>query len=174
MKNALPPIFLTTYSRYGRYRELTSYGAAAAPASQTWPVANLAIYVPFYLPFAYPVRRLAWVNGGTAAGNLDIGIYGMNGGRIVSSGSVAQAGTNTIQYLATVDKILRPGAYYFAATASSTSTRIFGFLSTAVRCRSIGVLQEATALPLPAQMTPAQYAQTLYPLFGFTLTPSGY
>src|SRR5690349_4226388 len=71
-----------------------------AESNSAWPQANFAIYLPFQLGRKRTATHMACRNGGTASGNLDMGIYDTSGNRLASTGSTAQAGTNTIQTVA--------------------------------------------------------------------------
>lgn len=141
---------------------------SAGFASVAWGTVNLAILTPIWIPFRYPIRNLFWYNFATVAGNVDCGIYSSELARLVSSGSVAQAGASTIQFSA-VDLVLEPGQYYVAlASSSATATFAASALGTATRERYFGLLQQTTALPLPASITPALVANARVPAVGFT------
>ena len=68
-----------------------------APASATWPSANLAIACPIYIDSYGTVVKLWTANGATASGNFDIGLYDESFNKLVSIGATAQSGTSTIQ-----------------------------------------------------------------------------
>lgn len=170
------PLFVHTWARWGV--ETQRMGAAAALASITWPVANTAFYVPVWLPWTYPVRRVFWINGTSVTStNMDFGIYSADGERIYSTGSTAASGTSATQYVDVTDFTLGPGRYYFALADSSGTANRGGQGSTAftvARVRMSGVLQEASALPLPASMTPSAVANSCTPACGITRTASGF
>lgn len=145
------------------------YGIAT-PASAVWPTANTAIYVPLNLPTGYLVKRLWCLNGGTAAGNIDIGIYDAAGNRLTSSGAVAQAGTNAIQHFDITDYLLAPGSYYMAMSCSLGTATVWK--STGQSATFVGIagcLSQASAHPLPATATFASAIITI-PFFGITNT----
>lgn len=149
-------------------------GQVDSPVVRTWPVANLAVFVPMLLPWPYPVRRVFWVNGSTIGSNVDFGIYSADGRRIYSTGSTAQAGTSTLQFVTPgTEFLLSPGAYFFAWACSGTTNRSYGGANGAAGLRQSGVLQQSTALPLPATWTPELLAAVAYPLCGITRTLSG-
>lgn len=145
--------------------------AAVAPSSSAWPLANLALFVPFTLNAPYPVRKLWWANGATANGNVDCGLYTPGGAQIVSAGSTVQAGTNTIQSVTlATPRTLAPGSYVMALAASATTVTVFAWVSSL----SAGVYKlsgwaEATAsFALPDPAAPQTYAsRNFVPLFGF-------
>lgn len=124
--------------------------------SRTWTTANLACYYPFYLPSYSVVLKLWWVNGGTATGNVDCGVYTEGGTRIVSTGSTGQSGASAIQEVNITDTTLAPGRYYMALACSSASSTIRSGLPNTNQCRSMGVLEQATAFALPSTATFAQ------------------
>lgn len=173
------PLFLHTWTRYAGIFEVSKSTTGITPASSTWPVANTAFYIPIWLPWPYPVKRVFWVNGSSVAStNMDLGIYTAAGTRIYSTGSTAASGASATQYVTpSPDFILAPGRYYFALSDSSTTANRGGQASTAptvARIRLAGLLQEASALPLPANMTPAAVANAYLPLFGVTRLASGF
>jgi hypothetical protein len=119
-----------------------------SPASAGWSSGNRAIYIPFALPSPFVVRSIWCHNGATAAGNIDLGVLGLDGSLIFSIGTTAQAGTNTFQIVTVTERVLAPGAYYFACVASTSSSTFFRHTyGTAARLVG-GILQAASQLPL--------------------------
>jgi hypothetical protein len=169
------PLFISTATRYAAtetYNRMN--GSLTGTFSATnWPAANRAIFVPLKLPFPYPAKRAFWVNGGSAAGNVDIGIYTINASRIWSSGSTAQSGTNLNQYV-TCGKLIPPGYYYLALAMSSTSSSYFNSAFSVTYNTTFGIYQMAAAFPLPDAATFAATANSVYPLFGLTRSESGF
>lgn len=142
----------------------------------TW-VADLAVFVPVYIPYPYPVNRVFWANGSTiTASNAEFGIYTRAGKRIYSTGAVALAGASVPQFVTPATPfVLAPGAYYFAYMCSGTTSRHYGTSTlTANILKSIGVLQQAAANPLPDPAVFATPANALYPFCGVTRTMSGF
>lgn len=170
---ALPLTIWTCDARHGVGAGNRAIAAGSAQlASTAWGTANLAQYVPVVVPYVYPVKSLFWFNFATVAGNVDCGLYTDDLTRIVSSGSVAQAGASGIQAVS-VDAVLDPDVYYLALVSSSTTaTFAASAAATASRLRYMGLLQQATALPLPATATPAANAQTRVPLIGMSRVAS--
>lgn len=137
-------------------------------ASTAWATANLAILCPVFIPCRYPVKNLFVYNFATLGGNVDVGIYSEDLQLLASSGSTVQAGASTIQFFAK-DIVLRPGQYYFGMSSSSTTaTFAASQLGTATRERYFGLLQMATALPLPQTFVPASVANARVPGIGIT------
>jgi hypothetical protein len=100
-------------------------GAMYGSASAAWPLANGAFLFPFVLTERTRIRRLWCFNGTTVSGNIDLGIYAGNHSvpmKLVSSGSVAQAGTDVVQSAA-VDITLGPGRYLFALACDNTTAQ---------------------------------------------------
>ena len=82
------PLFVTTFSRWSGAWDIGRLGSAIQCASITWPVANTGFYVPIWLPFPYPVKRVFWVNGSSITSvSMDFGIYSASGTRLYSVGS---------------------------------------------------------------------------------------
>jgi hypothetical protein len=164
-RGTVTPINITTVSRYG-----PNVGAflTSNMVTANWTTANTAIYVPFHLPFPYTVRRMFIVNGGTVAGNFDVGLYTRGGVQLYHSGSTAQAGASACQYVTPGTAItLSPGVYYGALSMSSTSATVLAATHAAVLARLLGVYMESV-FTLPASATFATTTQALQPCVGIT------
>lgn len=133
------------------------------PASSVWPSANRAIYVPHVVLSPTWVRRL-WFAGGNTTGNVDVGIYRQDGSRIVSTGAIANA--NALVFTDVTDILLPPGAYWIAASQSSTG-QVYRS-ATAFASRGQGVCEEESAHPLPATMTPVVSSVDYVPIVGYS------
>lgn len=138
------------------------------PSGAAWPSANRALFVPFEVAAPTRVKKLWCYNGATASGNIDVGIYNRDGVRLVSSGSTAQAGTSAIQEFDVTDLDLYPGVYYFAMASDATTTTVVSWGATLMDHQSVGVLQMAAAMPLPATATFASLASAYTPVIGFS------
>jgi hypothetical protein len=166
--NAAP--ILSPVSLYSIGVELAAI-AQAAPASAVWPTANLAILIPVALPHRVLATKLWWYNGATVAGNVDCGVYTADGRLVISSGSTAQAGANTIQEVDITDTWISHGRYYLALSLSSTTATVFRWNTAAQLAKFLGIAQAASALPLPATLTLAAPANALIPWCGLTIAP---
>lgn len=89
-----------------------------------WVSANRIIYVPIRVPEPMRVLLLHWDNGAAVSGNVQIGLYNADGVRLATSGTVAQAGVNTLQSAA-VDVTIGWGMHYIALTLDNTTGTIF-------------------------------------------------
>jgi hypothetical protein len=145
--------------------------AAAAPASTAWPSANRAILTPMRLPEIVTVTKLYWYNGATVSGNVDCGIYTADGRLVVSTGSTAQAGTSAGQEVNITDTQIGPGIYYLALALSSATGTIFRTAPTLAFLKAMGLLQIASAVPLPASATLAAMATAYVPVVGAVIAP---
>ncbi len=167
----IPPISYTTFgdlsSPYGGMR---GCGIIPIPATVAWPAANLAIYIPMHIHTGTVVRRVFWANGSSTTGTGAFGIYTRSGSQVYATASTAKAGASALQYITPTAFFLPAGEYYFAVVMSATTNAMLGSLSiTASIGRMIGLMQEALGgTTLPATMTPAQFANTGYPLCGIT------
>lgn len=173
----ITPLFINSMSRWANVTE--SQTAAAPTTANTWPTANRAIYVPFSIPWPYPVRRVFWSNGSSVTStNWDMGIYTADGTRIYSTTSTAASGVSVLQYVTPTEFVLTPGRYYMALACSSATAARGGTGATGAipaRLAMAGYLQEAAALPLPATADLAATCTfTIHPLFGITKTASGF
>ena len=137
----------------------------AAPTSTNYITANLALFVPFWVPEAVPITKLGWMNGAAVAGNIDVGIYDESANRLVSAGSTAQSGTSRLQVVDTTNTMLARGRYYLAmATDTSGATQKVYCVTPAIAvCQALGMLQMATAFPLPNPATFAKCASAFLP-----------
>lgn len=135
-------------------------------ATSGWVAANLAFYIPVAILRPVTIYKISVNNGSVVAGNIDVGIYTYGGTRIVSMGSITQSGTTTIQTFDIVDTPLNPGLYYMGISMDNTGTvSQFSWGATAANViRGAGVVQQSSAFPLPATITPAAFAQISLPL----------
>jgi len=128
--------------------------------------ANRAYLIPFHLDEPITVTKLFCANGATASGNVDVGIYSEDFTKIISSGSTAQAGTNTLQIFDVTDTTIGPGDFYLAIAIDNGTGTIFNQnIGTTVSNRE-GLLQMASAFPLPATITPATTSAGVTPIVG--------
>lgn len=175
VKNQLPPTHINTWTRWLSGNTLRTTASQGTPAAITWATANTAVFIPMAIPWAFNAQRAFWMNGSTL-GNADIGIYTPGGAKLWSAGSTAQSGSSVLQFVTiTGGMILNPGAYYLGFVVSGTTTAVGGFLPTAASASATGLLQQASALPLPASATFAAPTTPVgFPLAGLTSTPSGF
>ena len=151
--------------------KLTGQGGTTLPnaVSTAYPTANQALYVPFCLTRPIIVAQLFWVNGATVSGNVDAGIYSVDGVLLVSTGSTAQAGTSVSQVVDITDTQLGTGLFYLAiAVDNTTATLIRGTAGSVARCAAMGCANQGSAFPLPAPATFATIASNYIPVFGLT------
>jgi hypothetical protein len=170
------PLHVTSFSRHGPALAVHAINGTTAAGSMTW-VANQAVYMPFSIPWPYPVRRVFWINGSTIGSNVDFGIYTLSGTQLFHTGSTAQSGTSAAQYVAPATPfILAPGAYYFALNCDGTTNRLVGNTASAgTNAGLAGLLSQAVgAIALPATATFATYVTPGLPFCGITRTASGF
>lgn len=137
-------------------------GAGLATAA-SWPSNNLAIYVPVMVPKQIAVVKMSIIVG-AQNGNFDVGIYDEIGNRLTSSGSTA-VGAAGIQVFDVADVTFGPGIFYLAGVCSTTVTATFVSGAPDLKfCRTHGVRQQATALPLPNPATFANMASSYIPV----------
>lgn len=169
------PLFINSMSPWAA-RQLNAM-VGYSVGTITW-VTNQAIFIPVAIPFSYPVNRVFWYNGSTiTSSSADFGIYTGDGlTKVYSSGSTTLSGTTVAQYVDNTDFILTPGEYYFAYACNNSTSRTGGSANpTAILQRLSGVLQQATAFPLPSTMASAGAAtQAIYPMCGITRTTTGF
>jgi hypothetical protein len=141
--------------------------AVTRAASFTWPVANLALFVPVTLQasgtwsamFVYVVTR--------ASAHLDIGIYDASGTQLSHSGSTS-FGADGLQLVTIPAVSLAAGRYYLALVADSASMAFSGVTTSQAAFRTVGLLQQS-AFPLPATATFAPLSTfASIPFYGLT------
>jgi hypothetical protein len=147
--------------------------AVGTASSAVWPTANTALFFPVYVSQPRTYTKAWWLNGATAAGNVDVGIYTISGTtatRVVASTAVAQAGVSAMQVATTfTTTTITPGLYYLAMACSlATATVWRSPLQAAFIGRAAGAYQAASAHPLPASITVVAMTNTILPIFGFS------
>lgn len=170
--NYAHPVLTMTPSHVGAMGlELTSAGslATAIAASVAYPTANLAFFHSIWVPTPCTIVQMFAYNGATVSGNIDVGLYAMDGTRLVSSGSTAQAGTNVLQAFDVTDTTIGPGEYYLAIAMDNTTGTLFRFAPGIRLIRPLGCLSQASAFALPATATFAALSGGSYvPIYGFS------
>jgi hypothetical protein len=141
---------------------------ATAWASAAIGTANLAIYVPFVIESEATFVKAFWLNGATAAGNVDVALYSNEGSKIVGLATpVAQGTINVLQEADITDTTVGPGRYYIALSTSLSTATFFAKAPTVVGAlASFGYAQQTSAHALPATATMALSTTQFIPMFG--------
>jgi hypothetical protein len=165
------PIESTTYRHYAvstfsRPQPIRGV-STATPASNSWPLANLAFYVPIYFNEAATVYQVGTGAGGTAGGNFDIGLYSMAGTLIQSTGTQART-ANAWNPVNWTDLVIAPGWYYAAMAANGVDTYA-SVTPAAGLLEAVGVCEEQSAFVLPSTMTPVRTTRAYAPNITFTM-----
>ncbi len=141
-------------------------------ASGTWPTAATAYFYPVYLSQPRTYTKAWWLNGATAAGNVDVGIYTISGAtatRVVASTAVAQAGVSAMQVAGTfTTTTIGPGLYYLAMACSLATATVWRDAPASHIPRVMGIYQAAASHPLPASATVVAMSGAHIPVFGFS------
>ena len=142
-------------------------------ASSAWPIAAKAYFVPVRLSQPRTYVKAWWINGATAAGNVDVGIYTLSGTtltRVVASTAEAQGTISTVQVAATfATTTIGPGLYYLAMSCSLATATVWRVSLSAPFMRGLGVFQAVSSHPLPTTATAAVISgTTTLPVFGFS------
>ena len=138
-------------------------------ASTAWPSANLAIYAPFYLIAPFTIQQFFWLNGITISGNVDMGVFDHAGRKIASTGSTLQAGASAIQSVSITPVTLGSGLFFLGLAVDNVTATVFGVPAGNIGFTvAVGVLQQATAFPLPALATFASPTFDFVPSCGIT------
>ena len=126
-----------------------------------WTTGNTAVAFPFWIYEDATVYKIGWVNGSSAGGNTDVGIYNSSWSRLVSTGSTLRSGNSIPQWVDVADTALTANTlYYLAANHSQTNANnVTGVLAAANTVNALvlaGIKQMAVgATALPATFTPA-------------------
>lgn len=144
--------------------------ALAAGSSGTWSTANRAYLFPFRTDRPAIVKQLFWENGAAVSGNVDCGIYTLDGTLIVSTGATAQSGTSTSQVVDIADTLLGPGLYWCALVLDNTTGTVMRSVVAERNVQNYGYLFAASSYPLPATITLAKHAGINFLPHGFGLS----
>jgi hypothetical protein len=133
-------------------------------------VSNLALYIPLRISEPISVVKAGWRNGATATGHIDVGVYDINGNRLVSSGSTLQSGANALQVVNLASTALGIGRYWLAMACDLNTATVFATTTFAAALLSgFGVKEQTTAFPLPATMTDVSATGTRFPFVGLSV-----
>lgn len=144
--------------------DLFDFDSNVGFAGAAWPVANKALFIPFYIHRPVTVRQVAWQNGTTVSGNVDVGVYDTSGSLLASLGSTAQTGTSSPQIGNIADTALTPGGYFMAMAVDNTTGLFFRCSSIPAQLMQAAGIQEATtSFPLPSTATFANPAAAYVP-----------
>ena len=140
----------------------------AGTVSTAWGTANKAFHVPIVIEELVAFNKFYTLNGATASGNIDIGVYDENNSLVKSTGSTAQSGTNVLQEISVTEFVLKPGFYRLALALSSATGTIFCMsLVNADNSRPYDLTEEASAFPLPSTATPVLHTSGFFmPMIG--------
>lgn len=145
---------------------------ANVSGSATWLSANAGVFVPFRVSTPSVVKNLFCDNGTVASGNVDMGIYTMDGVRLVSAGSTAQAGTTALQIFNIDDTVLGRGTYYLGIALDNTTGTINRSNTLTRYLAPFGYIQKASVFPLPATITfSSNDIGNCGPAIGLTMEP---
>jgi hypothetical protein len=145
-------------------------GATACSTNTPW-VANLGVYVPFRIHERITIYEWWWTNGTlTTAHNVDFGVYNEDFTQIQSLGSTVGATTASLLCNTSTwtDLTLDPGSYYMAFSDSSIRNIVCS-ADAAGLYQAMGVMEQASALPLPSPAVPVAYTRAFLPAFGMNL-----
>jgi hypothetical protein len=136
--------------------------------SLTYPTANLALYTPVSVYNRILVTHVWWINGNTAGtDSIDVGLYDRTGVRLTSGGGTLASGTNVLQETAVTNVLISPGNYFVGIACNGTTTTFRSNNTLLAReLGAFGMLQQASAYPLPATATFAAMATTFFALHG--------
>ena len=140
----------------------------SGPGAAAWPVANLAIFVPFRIEASVTgiIRLMAATGGLGNSGNIDLGIYDSAGVKIITTGSTVQAASFQIVTIASTN-LTGPGLFYMAMALDNAVGTNHRETSSAQNFQLCGLAEQTTAFPLPATATLASAANNYFPAIGW-------
>ena len=133
--------------------------------------ANRAQYTWFFIATEVTVYKIAWENGATINGNVDVGIYNEAGTLLISSGSTAQSGASVVQVVDITDTVLPPGGYFMGIVSDSASATFRSCTLATEWLRLSGAQWEASAFPLPSTATMSTIASSVLYALSLLLRP---
>lgn len=158
---------LTNGDLYGNFAGIV---LANTGTSTVWPAIDLAIFQLVCTPVPLTIAQLFVNNGAAIFGNIDVGLYALDGTRIVSSGSTAQSGASSMQVFNVTDTPIGPGAYYMAVALNTTTGTVAAqVLGSAQIGQLMGLAEQTSAFALPANATLATSTRLLAPFLGATI-----
>jgi hypothetical protein len=134
--------------------------------SAVYPVANTALFFPFFLGKPITALKMFWFNGAVVSGNVDAGIYTLDGTLLVSTGSTAQAAITSLQSVAITPTKLGPGLFYLAISMDNITGSLRRGLSGAAE--RLGAAEMVTAFALPGVATLGTLTSDYIPIFGLS------
>lgn len=171
--SAKSPVVLTSFGALSVGVDMAASAITRTSSTTVFGTANRAILVPFRVDESTILTKVAWLNGLTVAGNLDVGIYDTAFARQGSLGSTAQAGASSIQRADLVDITLSAGRWYMAIAGDNvSSTFMASTFNDGSHAMLTGIIYAEASFPLPANVTITQSSLTNIPMFGFTLVPA--
>lgn len=148
--------------------EYTLFGTTTFSSSMSPGNANAAIFIPCRFPVSARISAMSCRTANTT-GNFDLGLYDSNFVLIASLGTTAMSAQTQVL---NVTRFVQHGTVLYAAVAlSNTSGRVAGYATGSIaNLVGSGVMEQASALPLPSTATPAKDSSwTNIPLISFTI-----
>lgn len=152
------PDAIYTWKEWMVYTIVTA--AAFLGGATPYPAANLAIYYPLYLPVPFTFDAFIAINNASVpAGNVDFGIYKASDfSKVISTGSVANAGSANQKVFYTVTPTTLPADGYYLGVSKNETTSSFPRhdFGSALSWNTFGVCWQALSFPLPSTMAPSR------------------
>lgn len=164
----VPPVNVTTLGRYGLGPGLPTMINSTTPDQGNESTANMATYVPMKFDHPLVLDKFVLYTGVTSTPNFCIALYDYNFNRLITTGSVALQGSVGVQYVDVTDYLIAPGIYYLAFAIASAVNIARQHMGNIINSQTLGVLQEASAMPLPATGNPSTITTVFVPFIGFT------
>lgn len=153
--------------------QLAVFAQVTTQGNNAYPTANKAVYIPFKLEAPATVKKLFWHNGAGVSGNACVAIYDAAFARLVTTGSVAMAGTTAMQIVDVADVALATGLYYLGFSCDNNTAQPVDItvgtsngMSGVGAQRGWGIMQQSSAFPLPTTMAGVAPTDASVPMCG--------
>jgi hypothetical protein len=171
-RRILPPVINSQSLEFGIGRSMRGLEISGNSAGGT-RTANMAQYIPFWLPCAFTIRGIFWMNGSTVTGNGDFGIYSLEGVKLGSTGSTALTGISQLQGVTLSTALNLDRGIYFMAAVSDGATRYTNTtFGSAADVSKVGVFEESSVFPLPSTASFGTPTFLAIPWISITDTPA--
>jgi hypothetical protein len=175
-RGLLPLVGIHPWSLESCWPDISTLGGTRLgnAVSNAYPVADLALFVPFYVCERSIITKIYWANGAAVAGNVDMRVYTEAGTAITPSVQRAQAVINSIQEVDIADVPIDPGLFFMAIVLSNVGgTLVSGTLFANQAPATMGMAQQqlgaGAALPDIAVM--AQITGNYIPALAVLISP---
>lgn len=131
---------------------------------------QVARFFPWVIETPIVIVKGFTMNGTTANGTIDVGVYDHEFNLIVAAGATTQSGTSAIQEYDITDTTLMPGRYWMACVCNGTGTVFGRAINDEIELATMPLLVQGSQTSLPSTATAAKDTGSapVIPVFGFS------